>query len=91
MAIAIPKLERKTALMAAGLIVVLAAAPALPAAAAPAPPSVPKPAAVEKPTAAQAPKDAVAPRPRSRANDDARVCLDQPTEVAVVRCAEKYR
>lgn len=88
MAIAIPKLERKTALMAAGVMVVLAAAPA---AAAPAPQSVPKPTAVERPAAAQAPKEAVAPRPRSRAQADARVCLDQPTEVAVVRCAEKYR
>ena len=147
MAITLPKLERKTVLMAIGVVVVLAAAgwyawttfmdeapappppppkpvaakpapvatpappppvaapapplaaapapppavaPAPPPVAAPAPPRASKPAAAESPVTVQAPRE-VAPRQRTRAPEDARACLDQPTEVLVVRCAEKYR
>lgn len=130
MALTIPKLERKTVLMAIGVVVVLAAAgwyawttfmdeppappppppkpvaakpapDAIPAppppvaapasqpvAAPPAPPPVSKPAAVQR--SVTAPEQGT-PRRRSRALEDARACLDQPTEVLVVRCAEKYR
>lgn len=31
------------------------------------------------------------PKRRSRANEDARVCLKQPTDKAIMACAEKYR
>lgn len=41
---------------------------------------------------AAAPADAPdAPRRRSRANQDARACLDLATNAAVARCAEKFR
>jgi hypothetical protein len=29
-------------------------------------------------------------RKRSRANEDARACLELSTDVAIIRCAEKY-
>ncbi len=65
-------------------------------AAAPSPQTVAAPKAVvpAKPAAAQAaPSGAETPLPRrrSRANEDARVCLKQPTDRAIMACAEKYR
>ncbi len=79
-----------------------AAKPAAPAAAKPAeeaaPPQevitrklgpLPPAAAPAKPEVAPAPV-AAAPRP-SRAHLDARICLKQPTDRAIMACAEKYR
>lgn len=132
MAIALPKiqmpqLDRKTALIAGGVVVALAAggwfawdtfmseppppppkpmavkpkpvpapaaAPAAPApapvAAAPAP--APAPMIEARPVAAKpAAPMADAPRRRSRANEDARECLSQPTDLKIAACAEKFR
>jgi hypothetical protein len=72
-----------------------AAKPVAPAAVPPAP-NVAAPTAVvpAKPAAAQpvaSAAEAPLPRRRSRANEDARVCLKQPTDRAIMACAEKYR
>ena len=73
-----------------------AAKPAAPAAA-PSPQAVAAPMAVvpEKLAAARVATPAAAapasPGRRSRANEDARVCLKQPTDRAIMACAEKYR
>ncbi|MFM9982686.1 MAG: hypothetical protein ACKVP9_17390 [Burkholderiales bacterium] len=134
MAIALPKiqmpqLDRKTALIAGGVVVALAAgggfawdtfiseppppppkpmavkpkpvpapaaAPAAPApapvAAAPAPAPAPAPMIEARPVAAKpAAPMADAPRRRSRANEDARECLSQPTDLKIAACAEKFR
>ena len=137
MAIALPKLEmpkieRKTALIAAGVVVALAAGgwfawdtfmseppppPPKPVAAKPKPPAsapapapapaavapapAPAPVAAPAPAPAQAPvvetKPAApapmveAPRRRSRAHEDARECLAQPTDAKIAACAEKFR
>ncbi len=78
-------------------------AAAAPAAAAPKPvaavavapvPVIPPPAAQAEKAPARAPMmqaSAAAPRNRTRANEDARNCLDLATQVAIIRCAEKYR
>jgi hypothetical protein len=79
--IEIPKLDRKTILIAFGVVVALAAG-AAPAVAAPAP----APAAMKAETPA-----ADAPRRRSRAHEDARACLSQPTDLKIAACAEKFR
>jgi hypothetical protein len=75
-----------------------AAAPApapIKAAPAPAPVAAPvKPAPAPAPTiaaVAPAPKPAPAPVRRSRAHEDARECLDLPTNAEIIRCAEKFR
>jgi len=67
-----------------------APAPA-PVVVAPAPVAPPAPApVVETKPAAPAPM-AEAPRRRSRANEDARECLRQPTDAKIAACAEKFR
>jgi hypothetical protein len=43
------------------------------------------------PAAMVNPEASAAPRRRSRAHEDARVCLKQPTDKAIMACAEKYR
>ena len=125
-----PQLDRKTALIAGGVVVALAAggwfawdtfmsepppppptpvpapaaAPAAPApapvaaapaatpAAAPAPAPAPAPMIEARPVAAKsAAPMADAPRRRSRANEDARECLSQPTDLKIAACAEKFR
>lgn len=73
-----------------------AAKPAVPAAAPPAPAlAAPKAVVPEKLAAARVATPAAAapatPGRRSRANEDARVCLKQPTDRAIMACAEKYR
>jgi hypothetical protein len=73
----------------------VAAKPAA-AAAAPTPQTVAVPKAVLPAKPAAAPPatssaEAPLPRRRSRANEDARVCLKQPTDRAIMACAEKYR
>ena len=52
-------------------------------------PVQPAPAAKAEKMAAAAPQAAA--RTHTKANEDARNCLDLATEVAIVRCAEKYR
>lgn len=55
-------------------------------------PAPPRPAAGTAATPGAAAKaSADAPRRRSRANEDARICLDQPTPAKIARCAEQYR
>ena len=54
-----------------------------------------KPAAPEaaKPPAQEAAKEPAKPAPvarKSRRSEDARHCLDQPTNTAVIKCAEEY-
>ena len=68
----------------------VAPAPAAPAAVAPAA-ATPAPAAV-----ARAPDSAASPpvaraKKRSWTRADARVCLEFPTNLQIIRCAEKYR
>ena len=50
----------------------------------------PSPAAATPPPAASAPP-ATTERGRAAAHADARVCLEFPTELQVIACAEKYR
>lgn len=115
----LPKIERKTALIAGGVIVALAVGgwfawntfmaeppppPPKPVAAKPKPAPAPAPAPVVVAAPAPAPvvetKPAVpevpapraeAPRHRSRAGEDARECLAQPTDARIAACAEKFR
>jgi outer membrane biosynthesis protein TonB len=116
----LPKIERKTALIAAGVVVALAVGgwfawttfmaeppppPPKPVAAkpkpAPAPAPAPAPVVVAVPVPAPAPVveskpaapevSAPAPRHRSRAREDARECLAQPTDARIAACAEKFR
>lgn len=73
-----------------------AAKPVVTAAASPAPAlAAPKAVVPEKLSAARASSPAAAGSAssgrRSRANEDARVCLKQPTDRAIMACAEKYR
>lgn len=135
--LALPKLERKTILMAVGGVVAVAAAgwfawdtfmseppppppprpvakamptpaptpaqvtpaagpatataPVAAAAPASAPTMANEPKPAEPVAAAPAPKPAAAPRRHSRANEDARVCLQQDGNGLIARCAEKYR
>ncbi|MBS0336138.1 MAG: hypothetical protein JSS40_04890 [Proteobacteria bacterium] len=122
--IELPKLDRRTAMIAGGGlgVVVLAVAgwfawntfmaeppppPPKPVAIkpkpAPAPAPAPAPVVVAAPAPAPAPvveakpevpapaPKAEAPRHRSRANEDARECLAQPTDAKIAACAEKYR
>ena len=68
------------------------AAPAATPAAAPAPAPAPAPMIEARPVAAKsAAPMADAPRRRSRANEDARECLSQPTDLKIAACAEKFR
>ena len=55
----------------------------------------PKPAAPEaaKPPAQEAAKEPAKPAPmakKSRRSEDARRCLEQPTNTAIIKCAEEY-
>jgi hypothetical protein len=61
-----------------------------PAAAAPAPAAV-APAAVAAAPAAAASPPAARGKKRSWTRADARVCLEFPTNLQIIRCAEKYR
>ena len=57
-------------------------------------PGVTKPAAgmkAESKAEQQAAKPASGTRSRSRANEDARSCLEFPTNLEIHKCAEKYR
>ena len=53
-----------------------------------------KPSAKEGPkeaaAKAAAAKPAAAPARKSRRNEDARHCLEQPTNTAIIKCAEAY-
>jgi hypothetical protein len=75
----------------------VAAKPAAAVAAAPLPQTVAAPMAVvpEKLAATRAATSGAEapalPRRHSRSNEDARVCLKQPTDRAIMACAEKYR
>lgn len=50
-----------------------------------------KPEAVaEKPTAKKSKKPAIAKKSQSRRHEDARHCLERPTNNDIIRCAEAY-
>jgi hypothetical protein len=68
-----------------------AAAAAPPPQAAAAPKTVTPATLVAVPAAKSSPEAPAVPKRRSRASEDARVCLKQPTDKAVMACAEKYR
>jgi hypothetical protein len=47
-------------------------------------------AALEKPTAKKSKKPAIAKKSSSRRHEDARHCLERPTNNEVIKCAEAY-
>ena len=49
-----------------------------------------KPAAKEAAKAAPIKTSEAKPARKSRSNEDARHCLEQPTNEAIIRCAEQY-
>jgi hypothetical protein len=54
-------------------------------------PNTAAPVAAATPPAVSAPPPPPSDRPRDAAHPDARVCLEFPTELQVIACAEKYR
>ena len=80
---------------AATFIAVLSALPSAPASGQPQTltPTTTAPALAPAPTpaSAQEPKPAATAKQRAWLKADARVCLEFPTDVQVVKCSEKYR
>lgn len=50
----------------------------------------PEAAAAEKPTARKSKKPAIARKSQSRRHEDARHCLERPTNTDIIKCAEAY-